>query len=108
MENKKEKDRVTTSITISISISEEIYKELSEIAKENGKSVSQVIETVLRNASEAFWLAEYRKRSEKEHSDLLKVGDPLKYGPLRYWFASPLGHDEIEKEKATLKSKIRK
>jgi len=26
---------------------------------------------------------------------LLKVGDPLKYGPLRYWLASPISHNKF-------------
>jgi len=97
-DNKKEKDRVPTSITIPIS--EKLYKELSKVAEENGKSISQVIETVLRNAREAFWEAEYRERLRKEPLGLLKVGDPLKYGPLRYWLRYPQNDNEIkEKEK---------
>jgi len=33
---------------------------------------------------------------------LLKVGDPLEYGPLRYWLVSPLGHNELrEKDEKT-------
>ena len=27
--------------------------------------------------------------------DLLKVGDPLKHGPLRYWLASPISHNKF-------------
>jgi len=97
-DNKKVKDGVTTSITISIP--EGLYKELSKVAEENGKSISQVIETVLRNAREAFWEAEYRERLRKEPLGLLKVGDPLKYGPLRYGLVSPQNDNEIkEKEK---------
>jgi len=96
-DNKKEKDRVTISITIPIR--EELYKELSKVAEENGKSISQVIETVLRNAREAFWEAEYRERLRKEPLGLLKVGDPLKYGPLRYPLPPPVQIKNENKEK---------
>jgi len=98
MDNKKEKERVTKSITISISIPEKLYKELSDLAEEKGKTISQVIKTTLRHARAALWDAEYSEILRKEKkSDLLKVGDPLEYSPLRYFLGPSLRSEEKEK-----------
>jgi len=56
-------------------------------------------------------------KSPKGHSvpkpsvkgDLLKVGDPLEYGPLRYWLASPQSHNELrERDENTGQDNIKR
>ena len=81
MANKKEKE----GDKITISIPKGLYDELSEVAKEKGKSIQQVIEVTLRYAEFALMGEE-----ESKKEGLLKVGDPLEYGPLRYWLMAPL------------------
>jgi len=89
MANKKEnevKDKIT------ISIPKELYDELSEVAKKNRKSIQHVIEVTLGYAEFAL-----REEKESKKERLLKVGDPLEYGPLRYWLRAPLRSEEKEK-----------
>jgi len=110
MDNKKEKRTVTISYRISISIPEELYKKLSDLAEEKGKTISEVIETALKHARDALWeeyREELRKEIRKQKIGLLKVGDPLKYGPLKYVLGLPLRGDEQEKPQSDQENKMK-
>jgi len=103
MDNKKEKERVTKSITISISIPEKLYKELSDLAEEKEKTISQVIKTTLRHARAALWDAEYseilkhlRREEPRKEEDLGRLrGGPLDYGPIRFRLVHPPSYEQI-------------
>ena len=88
MANKKEKEGEDK---ITISIPKELYDELSEVAKEYGKSIQHVIEVTLTYAEFAL-----REEEESKKERLLKVGDPLEYSSLRYFWPS-LRSEEKEK-----------
>jgi hypothetical protein len=71
-----------------ILVDNETYRDLESYMKYHGnKSVSEAAKSILRSGLQMF---KYQLEARREgYTGLLKVGDPLEYGPLRYWLRTP-------------------